>query len=344
MPNRLPRLLLAFALGAVALGPALARAGAFEVAGLGPEGVAEVGARAARADDGTAAFYNPGGLGLGRGTHALGSRRSPRIRRSARKASASRSRSPLGCRSRSSGTIPFTGPLANRVRVGFGGYFLPRARSGCSRAEPKPFFPYYDNRTQRLVVLPALGVRVTNGLGVGLGANVLAGVRGPARLEDGATGAPESRIDIVATTVVAGVFGVRFDPTEHVRFALVVRQSFGIPLQIETTANIGGVPLATRIESRQAMFDPLTVVAASSFDFGKTSLEIDASYQRFSAWEGPFLAVRSTLPGVNLASRKTAGLFRDTVSLRLARRPTISISGRARRSSSTRGRASSRPC
>ena len=53
-----------------------ARAGAFEVVGFGPAGVAEVGARAARADDGTATFYNPGGLGLGRGirleiTHAV---------------------------------------------------------------------------------------------------------------------------------------------------------------------------------------------------------------------------------------------------------------------------------
>jgi len=44
-----------------------ARASAFEVHGLGPAGVAEVGARAARADDGSSAFYNPGGLAFGRG-------------------------------------------------------------------------------------------------------------------------------------------------------------------------------------------------------------------------------------------------------------------------------------
>ena len=266
MSNRIPRLLLAFVLGAAAQGPALARAGAFEVAGLGPEGVAEVGARAARADDGTAAFFNPGGLALGEGSTLSVS---PLASYSALRAQGERLplEEPFGLSFTAGGTIPFTGPLARRVRVAFAGHFMPSGALRLLAREPeKPFFPYYDNRTQRLVALPALGVRITKGLGVGLGANVLAGVRGPARLEDGATGAPEPRIDIVANTVVAGVFGARFDPTEHARFALVVRQSFGIPLQIETTANIGGVPLATSIESRQAMFDPLTVVAASSFD------------------------------------------------------------------------------
>ena len=46
-----------------------AEASAVEVHGFGPAGVAEVNARCARADDGTATFYNPGGLGLGRGYH-----------------------------------------------------------------------------------------------------------------------------------------------------------------------------------------------------------------------------------------------------------------------------------
>jgi len=295
-----------------------ARAGAFEVQGLGPEGVADLGARAARADDGTAAFFNPGGLAFGEGNQVAVAGLTS-ISALEAQGAAQPLANPFGLTLALGSTIPFKGPLADRVRLGFLGHFVPQAALRLlSREGDRPFFPYYDNRTQRLVVLPALAFRITRRLGVGVGTNVLAGVAGPARLEDGATGAPEPRIDIVANTIMATVAGVRFDVNDHVRLGLVFRQSFGIPLRIETTANIGGVPLATDITSAQAMFDPTTLVIASSFELGRASFEIDAAYARWSAWEGPYLAVRSTLPGVNLALRAPARLFRDTVSAKVA--------------------------
>ena len=226
------------------LSPKQTFASAFDVQGLGPEGVAETGARSASAEDGSAAYFNPGSLALGNGT-ALSV--APILSFSTFRAQDEplSLADPFGITLTASATLPFEGPLANRIRIGFSGHFLPTtALRLLARAPDEPFYPYYDNRTQRLVALPALGIRIAKWLGVGAGANVLAGVRGPAELEKGATGAPEPRIDIAANTVLAASFGIRFDPTKRTHLALVVRQSFGIPLNIDTTADIGGVPLA----------------------------------------------------------------------------------------------------
>ncbi|MBK9266676.1 MAG: outer membrane protein transport protein [Polyangiaceae bacterium] len=310
--------------------PRQTHASAFDVQGLGPDGVAEVGARSASAEDGSAAFFNPGGLALGNGTALL---IAPIVSVSTLRAQDKRLpfEDPFGITLTASATIPFEGPLANRLRIGFSGHFLPTAALRLlARAPEEPFYPYYDNRTQRLVALPALGVRITKWLGIGFGANVLAGVRGPAKLEKGATGAPEPRIDIAANTVVSGIFGVRWDPTKYARFALVVRQGFGIPLNIDTTADIGGVPLATNLQAKMAMFDPLTVVLASSFDVGKVHIETSVSHAKWSDWESPYLSVQSTLPGVNLVSRIPSKLFRDTMSFRIGSNYSIATSARTK--------------
>jgi hypothetical protein len=314
---------------AVVLEPSLARAGAFEVQGLGPAGVAEVGARSARSEDGTAAFFNPGGLALGEGTRL---ELSPALSVSALRAGGEGVpvEDPFGVTLAASGTVPLQGPLGGRIRVGFSGYFLPAgALRLLLREGDRPFFPYYDNRTQRLVVLPALGVRILRGLGMGVGVNVLAGVDGPARIEPGATGAPEPRIDIDARTVLAVNAGLRFDPAEHVRLALVYRQRFAIPMRIGTVAEVGGVPLTADIETRHAMFDPETFIVASSFDLGRASFEADVLWQRWSEYEGPFLAVKSTLPGVNLASRPVGDMWRDVISLRLAASVRLDVGARS---------------
>lgn len=310
------------------LAPRQTRASAFDVQGIGPEGVAEVGARSASAEDGAAAFSNPGSLAFGR-TTALSI--APTLSLSALRAQNEPLpfADPFGVTLAASATIPLEGPLANRIRIGFSGYFLPTtALRLLARAPEQPFYPYFDNRTQRLVAVPALGIRLTKWLGIGFGANILAGVRGPAKLEQGASGAPEPRIDIAANTVISTIVGMRIDPTERVHLALVFRQAFGIPLNIDTTATIGGIPLATNLQTRRAMFDPLTLVFASRIDLGKASLEADVSYAQWSAWEGPYLSVQSTLPGVNLVSRIPTGLFRDTLSVRIGSNYTFTTSAK----------------
>jgi hypothetical protein len=309
------RLLLCAAL---LLGASRAAASAFDVQGFAPAGVAEVNARAARADDGTAAFYNPGGLGLGKGVRveiapAIG------VSRLSAQGEALPLTDPFGISLAFDATLPFEGVLKDRIRIGFGGH-IPTAGALhlTAHASDQPFFPYYDNRTQRLVVIPALAVRLLDRLSVGVGLNVLGGVSGPASVQVGASGAPEPRIALTAATAVAVNAGVRFDPTEQVHLALAVRQRFAAPATVDSTAVIAGVPLAVSVATESALFDPTTIVAAASFEIGRATAEVDASYAVWSAYDGPWVSVKATLPGVNAASFLPAHLARDTVSLRAA--------------------------
>jgi hypothetical protein len=313
VPPRAPALLASLALLA---GAAPARAGAFDVLGFGPAGVAEVGARAARADDGTATFYNPGGLALGRGVRL---ELTPTYGASALtvRGQTLSLADPFGASLAFDATIPFTGPLHDRIRIGFGGYLPPSgALHLIAHASDQPFFPYYDNRTQRLVLVPAIAVRILPGLGVGVGVNVLGGVSGPATVNDGASGAPEPRLALNATTSVAVNVGVRFDPVKGLRLGLAFRQQFAAPAVVDSSAVIAGVPLTVNVGTNSALFDPATVVAAASVDIGRLGLELDASYAVWSAYQGPWVSVQATLPGVNVLSTLPARVARDVVSLR----------------------------
>jgi hypothetical protein len=304
----------AFALGLAT--SARAEASAFDLEGVGPTGIAEVGARAARADDGSAAFYDPAGLAFGRG-HRV--ELAPQLGASALRAQGSTLplTSPFGVTLAFASTVPLEGALADRVHVGFAGYLPPTdALRLVTHAADAPSYPYYDDRSQRLVAIPALAVRLFERLAVGVGLNVLAGVKGPAEVKTGASGAPESRLDVAARTVLAANVGVRFDPVERLHLALAYRQRFGVPLALTTAADIAGVPLRVDVTAGQALFDPDTIVAAAALDLGRASFELDTIYSAWSRYEGPWLGVHAELPGANLTSSAPTGLFRDVVSLR----------------------------
>jgi hypothetical protein len=306
-----------FALALLAGAPP-AHAGAFEVAGFGPEGIAAINARAARADDGTATFYNPGGLGLGRGTRLS---IAPTVGVSALSAQGRTLplEDPFGVALSFATTIPLSGPLHDRIRVGFGGYFLSAGILHLlARPIDQPVFPYYDNRTQRLVLIPALAVRLAEGLAVGASVNVLGGVTGSAAVRPGASGAPESRLDLAASTTAALHLGLRFDVTERVRLALAFRQRFAVPALITTTSEVAGIPLEVTVKADGALADPMSLVLGSSFDLGRVTIEIDAMVAMWSAVGSPYVFVRAELPGLNLVSDLPEDIARDVVSLRAA--------------------------
>jgi hypothetical protein len=304
-------------------------ASAFDVFGFGPAGVAEVNARGARADDGTATFYNPGGLGFGRGVRV---EVSPTLGVSSLSAQGQPLplEDPFGIAIALDATVPFTGALRDRFRVGFGGYFLPSAALRLiAKGEEEPVFPYYENRSQRLVLLMALAARIAEGIGIGAGVNVLGGVTGAADVRAGASSAPEPRIDVEATTRVAAHVGVRLEPAPNVRVGLTYRQRFSVPAVVVTTAEVGGIPLDVAVDVREALFDPHTFVLASSFDVGRATFEIDVSYAAWSSYAGPFVGVRAELPGVLAVSEAGPALYRDVVSARVAATYSIEVERRA---------------
>ena len=77
---------------------------------------------------------------------------------------------------------------------------------------------------------------------------------------------------------------------------LISRQRFAIRSAVTTTAEVGGVPLQVDVDARQALYDPDTFVLGSSFDVGRASFELDASYSVWSSYDGPYVDVHAALP------------------------------------------------
>jgi hypothetical protein len=113
------------------------QASAFDVQGIGPEGVAEVGARSASAEDGSAAFSNPAGLAFGRAT-SLSIAPTLSISTLHAQDKPLALEDPFGITLAASATLPFEGPLANRLRIGFSGYFLPTTALRLLARSPDP--------------------------------------------------------------------------------------------------------------------------------------------------------------------------------------------------------------
>lgn len=298
--------------------PSPARAGAFEVMGLGPTGIAEAGARTARASDGGAAFFNPAGLAMGRGLH-LDLAPQLAISGLATQGRAVDVADPFGFVLTADATVPFEGPLEDHLRVGIALYVPPSSLLRLLVEPPEtPQFPYFANRTQRLVIQPALAVRITQAVAIGGGVDILGGVAGPADVRPGASGAPEPRIAVDATTRAAAHLGLRVDLSERVHLGATYRQEFSVPVFVATRAEIGGISLSADVTIDQALFDPHTFVLGAAFDLDRLELEIDGAYSAWSAYKGPALGVRAELPGALLTSEPPRELFRDVVSLRAA--------------------------
>jgi len=292
-------------------------ASVWEVFGFGPEGVASVSAQAATANDGTSVFYNPGGLAMGRGTQIELSGTGMLSWLEAQGATQP-IHDPAGGSLAVGSDVPLEGPLANRLRVGFGAYALPSKLMRLQmRPGTDPFFPYYDNRTQRLTVIPAVAVRLASWIGVGVGANVLAGVSGPVDVREGQSRGLETLLQQDVRTVAGWVAGLRVAPVPGLDLALAFRQRFGVPFHVITTANVAGVPLRVDVDTAEALYDPAVVVVAGAVQpSDRVRLELDGSWSRWSAWRGPLLSIDTTVSALSLASHSPEGLFRDTWAVR----------------------------
>ncbi|MFO0588153.1 MAG: hypothetical protein U0441_11465 [Polyangiaceae bacterium] len=294
-----------------------AQASAFDVLGVGPIGIAEAGARAARVTDGTAAFFNPAGLGAGQGIHIELAPQAGFSGLSVQGRGVDLA-DPFGVVAVADATVPLKGLLEDRLRVGVALHIPPTALHLLIQSPSEPQYPYFLNRTQRLVVAPSAALKLASFLSIGAAVDVLGGVQGPADVRPGASGAPEPRISVDATTQAAAHIGVRVDIAERFHLAAVYRQEFAVPIAVQTKALIGGISLDADVQIHQALFDPHTFVLAAAVDVDRLEIEVDAAYAIWSAYKGPALDVRAELPGALLTSETSQNLFHDVPSVRAA--------------------------
>lgn len=313
---------LALAL-ALALASAPAHASPAEVFGLGSRHAGQAGAGVATVDDVAAPLVNPAGLARSPGKRlslgALGAWANLRI--NDRRTGLT---DPAGTVLGLTLPAPLGGPLADRIHLGLAMYVLPGSIARIvARFPDEPFYPYYQGRTERLVILPGVGVRVRPGLEVGVALNFLAGLSGALQAGEGATRALEARVDEKVPAVARVIAGATWRPIDAVRVGLVFRQRFEVPFATIAETEVAGEPIDLDLRAA-GQFSPTQVAAGVAWLAGGATVAADLSYARWSTYGGPFVEVNSELPLVGpLAGKLPTVPWRDTVGARVGAEVTL---------------------
>ncbi|MGZ3438955.1 MAG: OmpP1/FadL family transporter, partial [Polyangia bacterium] len=289
-----------------------------EVFGLGSEESAVAGASAARVHDFSAGYYDPAGLTLAHrpeasiGVIGFGSRLplpgGGNFHMTDR----------VGILVGAATPVPFTGVLADRLFVGVALHLLPDTIVRVIAHTPdQPFYPLYDNRTQRLVILPAVAARLWRGLSLGLGFNYLAGLGGNVAATEGATRALEARVDEQIYSELAVNVGLRWQLDRALALALVYRQAFGVPFRSVARNDIAGQPIDLDVDAEE-LYTPHTIVAGAAWRARPSLLlSLDVAWLHWSGWRGPYVTVTSELPLVGgIATEPPHVAFTDGAAVR----------------------------
>ncbi len=287
---------------ALLLLPGRALASGAEVFGLGATEAAVAGASAARVADFSSGYYNPAGLAQAHrldvtlGLQISGSLLSVATKGGAHETSrAYPIGEPLALQVGLVAPLPLGGVLKDRLVVGLALSALPgnvlRLRA---RLPDEPLFVTYDNRHQRLLLLPTLAVRLPHGLSIGLAVNYLAGLRGGVRAADGTTRALEVRVDESVVSEAAVNLGVRWQALDWLALALVYRQEFAVPFQTAAQTQVAGAPINLDVSAR-GLFSPHQLVLGLVGTLGRVTGSLDLEWAHWSGWSGPHVRVRSDL-------------------------------------------------
>lgn len=326
VPRPLARLALAAAAVIAAHSPPAAGNPA-EVFGFGSRQAGLGGAVAARVDDFSSGYYNPAGLAFGRGKRVsfgvLGGASNLRINDEGVPLA-----EPFGVVFGATTPAPLGGPLANRVFVGIGLYLLPTTVIRVIAHLPdEAFYPYYDNRTQRLVVIPVIAARPIDRLSVGVGLNLLAGLAGQVVSNEGPTRGLEPRVDEQIGTTLRLNVGARYRLLETYDVAAVFRQSFSVPFTTITENTVAGEPIDLAIEA-EGLFTPDQLVLGQAWRPGPVDLSLDLTWARWSAYPGPYVIVDSELPLVGpLTGVLPKVPWKDTFGVRAGAERTMPFGG-----------------
>jgi len=302
---RIASLLLA-ALAGLLAAPAAARADNLEEFAFGPRAQGMGGAFTALASDYTATYYNPGGLILSRHVNlALGysfadyqleldSERGGDLDDEAERIP-DLSALTIGV----STTIPFDVP----DRFGFGlAVFLPTRGLIDIEARaptPEPDFFRYGESHDRLHLLAALAVKLTDWLSFGAGASIFVDAVG------GTTLLPEIEFELKLKPDAGAVVGFLVAPADWISFGVTYRSEISFKLDFPAAAL--GVPLL-ELETI-TFFTPHQVQAGVAINLTPSLLvSVDVAWVNWSAFEDPFLVVSG---GVVLRERQD---FDDVIS------------------------------
>lgn len=164
----------------------------------------------------------------------------------------------------------------------------------------EPYFLDYSNRTQELIILPAIGFspEALQELSVGLGISVLLDTKGtiitPAEpVDDDQISLPRSDLTMVAT--IATHAGLLYKPMENFRVGLAFRDKLAI--DIDTVTEIPSLDTAVSTYAA-TLFSPRQLALGVSYDpIEKLTVAVDLAWIDWSEYEPPFGIVEAFLLG-----------------------------------------------
>jgi hypothetical protein len=299
-------------LGVFAL-PRTASASGADVFGMGSEAIARGGAMTAVSTGHEATFYNPAGLAFGeRSELSIGYLRIL----SDLEIQTRRGEQEQKIEDPDLMVLGVALPLGERVAIGFSSYVLPTTILHVIANSPEdPFFPYYANRTQRLLLLPGVAVKPFDWIAVGVGVNYLAGLGGSASAAEGPTREVEAGVSEELPPAAALHAGVRVQPSEIWSLGLAYRQAFAAPYFTDTTNVIAGAALDVSVEAK-ALETPEEIALGVAYDQKPLALSFDATWARWSESQGPYVRVTALVAGVRIDQPPPRNPYRDVVNLR----------------------------
>ncbi|HTM20914.1 MAG TPA: hypothetical protein VL172_10410 [Kofleriaceae bacterium] len=299
-----------------AASPHRADANPADVFGLGSVASGRAGAVVATSDDFASGYYNPAGLAWAVGKQLTFGAMSAvsNLEIQDRRAGISEpSMMVVGLTL----PAPLGGPLTDRLHLGLALCLPPHSAAHViARLPDEPFFPLYDNRTQRVLVLPGAAVKISDRLAVGAAINFAATLDGAVLASEGATRALEARIDEEVPAVARVNAGVGWRPWRGLAVGAAFRQEFSIPFATVAHTTVAGEPIDVDIAA-DGLYTPTTITAGAGWRESWWEAAGEVGWAHWSAYPGPYVRVASALPLVGpLAGQLPDVPFRDSLALR----------------------------
>ncbi|MCB1153489.1 hypothetical protein KDL45_07550 [bacterium] len=278
--------------------------------GFNARGIALGGAASAQSKDFGVAYYNPAG-GILLGQPALG-------------AGFMRTGSDLSTNGDDALTLestegvvlgavlplPFGSWLEDRLAIGFAA-FLPQ---GVFLALDVPYpevpqFALLRNSGRQATILPTASLRIFDGLAIGGGAQLFSNTNGSINAVIDANGDVQTLVGQEVYSSFAPTYGIFFKPGEFnalqaldgFGLGLVFREEFFMRYRIPLNTYLGVTPIEL-IFNATSLYTPRQWAAGLSYEWEKTIVEVDASYNEWRKYPNPnlYVDVDFTIPLLNV--------------------------------------------
>jgi hypothetical protein len=267
-----------------------------------PNGVASANALTASSEDGSAAYYNPAGLGVG-GSNGRSSVQLSYVWAHPMLYVARTKNDPatldqfptnkpptLGFYALSA-LMPLGGKIRNRASLGMLLYMPRSSILAVETGEPvEPQWLRYQSEPERITLAVGLGVRPIEMLSVGVGLQMLASFagrvsfRGALSPEQGEAGPIEQRhLSFRLKPAVAPTFGLTFIPKKNLRIAASFRGGLGLEIGQPVVASIQGIGSLDIAANGTMLYTPPQVSAGVHYaPLERLSLALDLRYELWS--------------------------------------------------------------